>query len=57
MISSASLFFNSASAKSLDLVEALLILSDTLDAPTAKVVEQGCEGEPGIPLDQGAGKT
>jgi hypothetical protein len=41
----------------LDFVEALLILSDALDAPTAKVVQQGCQGEPGIPLDQGAGKT
>jgi hypothetical protein len=53
----ASRFFNSASAQSFDLVEALHILSDALYAPAAKAVEQGREGEPGIPLDQGAGKT
>jgi hypothetical protein len=57
MINPASRFFNSAPAKSLDPVEALRILSDALDAPAAKVVEHGRKGDPGIPLDQGAGKT
>jgi hypothetical protein len=40
----------------LDLVEAPRILPNALDAPSAKVVEQGREGDPGIPLDQGFGK-
>ena len=57
MISPASLFFNSTSAKSPDVVEALRILSDGVNAQASKVVEHGREGDPGIPLDQGTGKT
>jgi len=57
MINPASLFFNSAPAKSLDVVEALRILSDGVNAQASKVVKNGREGDPGIPLDQGTGKT
>jgi len=57
MISPASLFFNSTSAKSPDVVEALRILSDGVNTQALKVVKSGREGDPGIPLDQGTGKT
>ena len=57
MINPASLFFNSAPAKSLNVVDALRILSDPLDAAASEVVEHGRQGDPGIPLDQGTGKT
>jgi hypothetical protein len=57
MINPASLFFNSAPANSLNVVEAMRILSDALDAVASKVVEHGREGNPGIPLDHGTGKT
>jgi hypothetical protein len=52
-----SLFFNLASAKSVDGVLRRAFSSDALDAPVAKLVEHGREDDPGIPLDQGAGKT
>jgi hypothetical protein len=54
MINPASLFLNSAPANSLDVVEALRTWSDAL---ASKVVDHGREGDPGIPLDQGTGKT
>ena len=57
MINPASLFFNSAPANSLDVVEGLHMLSDAVNAQASKVVENGRERDSGIPLDQGTGKT
>ena len=57
MINPASLFFNSANANSLDVVQVLRVLSDALDAVASKIVDRGREGDPGILLDQGTGKT